>query len=74
MSAGWGGESHYVFILLACPARAGHGSQRPTASLCTPGPKLSFHGAPGDPGVREAGWPQGPRALVPSAKKPQLLW
>ena len=51
-----------MFVLLACPARAGHGSQHPTASLCTPGPKLSFHGAPGDPGVGEAGWPQGPSA------------
>lgn len=48
------------FVLLACPARTGHASQHRTASICTAGPRLNFHGAPRDPGVWEAGWSLGP--------------
>ncbi|KAJ8784149.1 hypothetical protein J1605_008479 [Eschrichtius robustus] len=34
------------------------------ASICTPGPRLNFHGAPRDPGVWEAGW-----SLDPNTKR-----
>ena len=50
------------FVLLACSARAWHPSQYHTASHCTPGPGLNFHGATGDPDVREAGWSLGSKA------------
>ena len=61
MSTGWDRGSP-EFVLLACPARTWHCSQHRAASLCTPGPGLNFHGAPGDPSVREAGWSLGSKA------------
>ena len=61
VSAGWD-QGSPEFAVLACPARVWHHSQYRTASPCMPGPGLNFHGAPGDPGVWEAGWSLGSKA------------
>lgn len=65
----WKGQcmQHEVGVLLgvcpSAPPRHGwHDSQHLTASLRTPGPRLNFHGSPGDLGVPEAGWSPGPNA------------